>query len=492
MNESSSLSVAGDLNIESDATATGSLINNGTLTVSGTASSERYMTGNAWHVISPTFTGGSISDFIQNAGNAIPGKLVGETTSYGMMDYVESTNVWDSYYQESTLETLEKGKGYSVRRTSDGVVTFTGTINSGNQSVAITASGEGWNCIGNPYPSAIMMNDAADAANNFLRVNAITNLNLDGSYACVYVWDQASSTYKILGNTDYGGRNLGQNYLQSGQGFFVKSKTGGATISFTPAMQTHQPATTFKSAEVQWPGFELMATINGNTSSASITFNENMTTGLDVTYDAGLLRGSNGVNIYTRLVEDNGVDFAIQCLPDEFESLVIPLGIESSKSGDLVLSSALKDIPEGWIIMLEDRQEETMTKIDESLSLEIQVEEGMKSNGRFYIHINNEEEEEEVVEEEEEEESGETTSSKEKSISDIKAYFFDGFIYLSGEVRSGSTLGIYDIGGRNLGEHKLSEGRLNSIPASDLRSGIYLLRVNDGDNLIMKKVVVKQ
>jgi hypothetical protein len=41
-----------------------------------------------------------------------------------MMDYVESTNTWDSYYTAATIETLDKGKGYCLRRTSDGVVTL--------------------------------------------------------------------------------------------------------------------------------------------------------------------------------------------------------------------------------------------------------------------------------------------------------------------------------------------------------------------------------
>lgn len=486
ISETATLSVSGDLSIadggefkiESNATGTGSLIINGKSSVSGTASAERYMTGNAWHVVSPIFSRGNISDFITNANNSVP--VSG--SNYGMMDYVEPTNTWDSYYTAATTDTLERGKGYCLRRTSDGIVTFTGSIYSGTQNVDITCSGTGWNCIGNPYPSAIKMSNPDNPDDyNFLKENAVNNARLDASYACAYVWDPTSSTYKILGNSSRPGRDLGQNYLQVGQGFLVKSATGGATISFTAAMQTHQPTTSFKSAEVGWPGFELIAEINGKSSSATLTFNEKMTRGLDVTYDAGLLRGSSGVDIYTRLVEDNGVEFAIQCLPDDFENLIIPLGIESAFSGEMQLSAKYEGIPSEWSVILEDRQRGTMTDLDKGLSLLIESEEGAKISDRFYIHINNEENN-----------SGETTTSGEIKQQVFRAYYSEGLIYLSGDTDEGKTAGISDLAGRRLGEYKLSEGDLNSIPASNLKPGVYIVSVSGGESRRVCKVVVNQ
>ena len=74
---------------------------------------------------------------------------------------------------------------------------------------------------------------------------------------------------------------------------------------------------------------------NGNNSANTVVaFNNNMTKGLDPTYDAGLLRGNASVNLYSRLVDDNGVDFAIQSLPEQYNDLVIPLGVESKDGGE--------------------------------------------------------------------------------------------------------------------------------------------------------------
>ena len=170
------------------------------------------------------------------------------------------------------------------------------------------------------------MNAPAGTTSNFLGVNASSSL--DPNYACVYVWDPATSTYKILGNLPTGltsERSLDQHFLQAGQGFFVKAKEAGSTINFTYAMQSHQTGIALRSASTPWPMIALDITNNQTSTSATLAFNSQMTKGLDPTYDAGLLRGTNGLSLYSRLVEDNGVDFAIQCLPEEYSSLVIPV-----------------------------------------------------------------------------------------------------------------------------------------------------------------------
>ena len=98
------LSVSGSLTIQSSASNTGSLLINGTPT--GTVNMERYLTGNVWHVVSPTAAGGNISTFIQAAGNAI----AVNGSNYGMMDYNEATNAWKSYFTAATSGTLASGR----------------------------------------------------------------------------------------------------------------------------------------------------------------------------------------------------------------------------------------------------------------------------------------------------------------------------------------------------------------------------------------------
>ena len=256
------LTVNEDLDLESDDHGTASLINNGTLTAS-TITAQRYMTANKWHIISPIAATQTVAAFL-TANNNIPTS----SSNRGMMDYFTDENRWNSYYPNTgATGTMDAGKGYSARITSaDGVVTFSGTLTSGTKEVTLSKVGPGdWNCIGNPYPSAIGMNTIAGTTENFVTKNFGS---LDASYACVYVWDEdpsysGQSCYKIISNSEFtlpGKTNLSQNYVAPGQGFFVKARNPGTDITFTAAMQSHQPTKALKSAEKSWPGFQLTAT----------------------------------------------------------------------------------------------------------------------------------------------------------------------------------------------------------------------------------------
>ena len=255
------LTVTGTLILDASSTSgTASLINNGSLSA-GNIIAKNYLSSGKWHIISPIASGQSVSDFLTANAN-IPTKT-GTPDKRGLMDYNTADNTWNDYYPVSGASgTIDAGKGYSARIDANGVITFTGNITSSDYTkTGLITTGEGWNCIGNPYTSSISMNELADATNNFLTINAS---NLDASYACVYIWDEGTSSYKILGNSPVSlssGRYLTQNYVAPGQGFFVK--VIASSISFTTAMQSHQNNTAapfLKSAKVSWPVIKLNMT----------------------------------------------------------------------------------------------------------------------------------------------------------------------------------------------------------------------------------------
>jgi hypothetical protein len=132
-------------------------VNNGntlTFTTGATANVERSIPSANWHLISSPVSGLSPHAFASLAGNNIkPG-----TGDYDMAPYIEATDEWTPYVTSSHTTAMPAASGYSVRRTAAGTVTFSGTgIYTGPQTVGITcgATTNGWNCIGNPYTSAI-------------------------------------------------------------------------------------------------------------------------------------------------------------------------------------------------------------------------------------------------------------------------------------------------------------------------------------------------
>ncbi|ADQ80263.1 cell surface receptor IPT/TIG domain protein [Paludibacter propionicigenes WB4] len=465
----------GQLEIQSSSSGTGSLIVHGT--ASGKVWSDVYLTAAQWHIVAPSVNGGNISSFLSNSSNGISSKVEGSTTTYAIADYNEGSNAWKSYFTNATWGPFESGKGYLMRRDDANYVSFYGDIITGTKNVSLTKTGQGWNCIGNPYTSAIGMNASASSTENFLTKNSSI---FDPNYACVYIWDPVSSTYKIIGNLPSGlsnGRLLLQNYLQVGQAFFVKAKDASQTASFTPAMQWHQTNAPFKAPTVKtsWPGIALNVASLDVSSSAIIAFNEKMTKGLDPTYDAGLLRGTNGLSLYTRLVEDNGVDFAIQCLPENYSNLVIPVGVDCKVGGEITFSAETANLPAECKVVLEDKTNNTFTSLTDGATYKTTVAAGSTAVGRFYIH------------------TGLNTTTGTSGITtdtnSLKAYIANEAIIIEGEVGDQAIATLYNLQGLKVRVNPLQKGSLNSLPCSDLTKGIYLLIIQQNGETATRKLI---
>jgi hypothetical protein len=445
------------LTIAASATQTGSLIVNGTAT-GNTITVQSYLTGNAWHVVAPIVGGESIVTFMQNTDNAIAYK----NNNYGMTDYDVASNKWNPYFTASAGN-LTSGKGYLLRRSDNGLVSYTGSLATGTQSIALNTAGEGWNCVGNPYTSAISMNTTADAYNNFITMNATTNSNIDGSYAGAYIWDPSSLSYKIVGNADWGTRKLSLNYIAPGQGFFVKAASGATAVTFTTAMQSHQNGSvTVKAAKAVWPNIQLSVASGSATATAVLAFNQQMTNGLDVTYDAGLLRGTSGLNLYSRLVEDNGVDFAIQCLPTNYSGVNIPLGVECKEGGNITFSAETTELPADASFELFDSEANIATPITDKFLYVVNVEANANLVNRFYLRSKS---------------SSNTTSVNNVEYQTISAYANAKHIYING-AKAGSRAQLFDVNGRCVSNFKLNSAT-ETISAEQLTDGIYILKINE-------------
>jgi hypothetical protein len=163
----------------------------------------------------------------------------------------------------SASSTMEKGRGYIVRSSTNGILSanflgkpnngaFLKTIQRGNYSTAIpiglgiTVEDNNWNFLGNPYPSAI-------SADKFLIKNANNDSKIDGS---IWLWKHGiqptslvnpyyynfaanySSAdyikYNLMGATP---PNLFDGFIASGQGFMVSMLDNAGTTS-TPIPNT--------------------------------------------------------------------------------------------------------------------------------------------------------------------------------------------------------------------------------------------------------------
>ena len=465
INSSKTVSCPGTVELLSDNSNSASLLGNGIYAENITY--KRYLSGAKWHLISSPVGGQTISSFLTNTDNSI--SLSG--SNYAMMDYNTTGDEWNSYFTSDVSGNFGVGNGYCLRLDGNGVIKFEGACTNTNVEVAVSGNGNGWNLIGNPYSSAINATSATELT-NFLTINAS---KLDESYVAMYLWDEAdgydgsSNHYKIINNAGSG--SLTQNYIQVGQGFFVKAATT-TTVNFTPEMQNHQATVPLKNGDSPWPCITLVAEGDNNLSDTKIFFHETMGTGLDVGYDAGLLSDNINLDFYSWLVENNGVKFAIQCLPLLNEgSQTIPLGITSLPNKTIEIKAEKLDFPDNVSVVLEDKFENRMVELGSGQVYSI-VTTDLDDEGRLYLHIG-------------------TNTTSSKGINDnlytVIAFPSNNKIILKGPFVHKTKAAIYNLLGQQVALVDIHHGTTNDI-FLHLKDGVYIIYFEQEDFVFRKKI----
>ena len=452
----------GKISIKSDETGTGSLIVTLASSGSGVATAERWMETGKWNLVGSPVPGQTIADFLtKNANVATSG------TNRGMGDYNPNTDVW--FY--STVGNLVSGKGFCMRTNISSAVTFSGSILSGDQPIPVVA--DKWNCIGNPYTSAIQIGGAAP--DNFLTENGITHANID-PVSGIYVWEKDDSFNGVTGNYTAVSNATGEYQLQAGQAFFVKMNTGVNSVSFKPAMQIHSAELALKSTKGVWPTIKLVASVNNLKSSTVIAFNGSMTKGLDPTYDAALFSGGADLAVYTRLVEDYGIPFAIQALPNDYKSMVIPVGIDVKTGGEVIFSAELKNLSSECKVILEDKETKTFTDLTKG-NYKAAIVANSSFSDRFQLHTSD------LI----------SKLGNETLVGKLSAYAIRNTeIRVVGEVGNNAIARLYNLQGSVMQIENLKAGNLNVIATANIKNGIYMLSVEDQGKIQTFKLLIRE
>lgn len=494
------ITMDGVASIESNSeTSNGSMIVYGNLTSKQTGdyvTYHRYLnTGKYYMVSSPVLT----SAFNNNA-YLIKDRTSSPTEAFGV--YNEVGNVGPTYFPIGSIPPiLTNGKGYYIFTEANGTIPFRGALNKGTITTPVqrTAPRHGWNAVGNPYTSAIRITGDPLVDNNFLSVNQGP---LHKAYTAVYVWYE--NGYRVISNNDYpaiiypGGSLWGNrpdpDFAQPGQGFLVNVDTQEAThpdpnldvvpgflptdtnISFTSNMQLHHTGGLMKSAVKPWNGITLLANSGNQVQATVVAFHENMTTGLDPSYDVGAL-SSGSFRLYTDLVTDKqGIEFAIQSLPENsYETLEVPVGLNLPQGGNVSFKADGIILPEGVYPILEDRQLKVKTMLKTVAdAYTVSVPAQTAGIGRFYLSFGNLTPAEEV------------TQSEPR----YSAWFADRKIIIYGSVPREGTAILYDLKGRILGHYPLLKENRNEIAAQHLANGMYILHIQGETGTQVMKVVV--
>jgi hypothetical protein len=242
-------------------------------------------------------------------------------------------------------------------------------------------------------------------------------------------------------------------------------------------MQVHAGTTVLKSTKTANPEIKLIAVNDGKNLFTSIKFIAGTSKGLDPGYDAGLLQLDPAVALYTKLVDDIGADFMVQCLPDnDFSGMIIPVGIDSKAGGELVFSTELINLPSDCKVILEDKLSKTFTDLSKNV-YKTTVAANTTGADRFQIHT-----------------SYQTTGLSEAYFNgSLSAYAIRNVeIRVKGNVTNQAVASLYDVQGRLILTKRLEAGSLNVIKTPNIKTAIYMLFVKDNDKIQGFKIPVNE
>jgi len=318
---------SGDLIIQSDSTGDATMIDRGTLSVTGggTTKVERYVTGNVWHQISApnSNTQGTLFE--------------GSKLRY----YVESNNSWHKF--TPLTDTLNVMQGYKLKPivTDDTTFVYSGKTNTGTYSYNFTEDGKGRNFIGNPYPSVLDW-DEVDIPEELSAAFWVRDpsIGINGCYR-----------YYIKGGGD---ANTTSQYIASGQGFKVKAVDGPGTLTFDNSVRTHGGQAFYKGETSEGM---IILKISGNdvTTQMAIRYHPEASSGYDRNHDVHKLLHDESPEVPKLYSIDGDEVFAIHTVGSFDEVDSIPLGFHAGIEGEYTINATkIETIHPDIPVFLED------------------------------------------------------------------------------------------------------------------------------------------
>ena len=395
------------LTLLSDATGTALVVNSGAGLVTGsTATMQRHLVttnlGLGYRHYSSPVSGNSLTDlatasFIPSFSaayntSATPGQITPFPTVYGyeqarLASATSNYGAFDKGFFSpvtgATPDNFMVGRGYAVNLSGTEKVDFTGTLNSGDYTLALarnagpTAADAGWQLLGNPYPAPL----------DWGLVAPTDRPNLD---AAIYVVE-SSSQYGSSYRTSVNGMGSGSSLIGTAQGFFGRVSAGQTSGSVT--FRNSQRLTDFATQVAVRRGTsdprpQLRLTLSGASAALAdelVLYAEaGATADADREFDAIKLDNPSGLNLAT--LAATGQELAIDARP-ALSAASIPLAVRVPAAGTYHFTVAsLSNLPAGTELFLRDALSGTRTRLLAGTRYAAALA-GTSAPGRFFLDV---------------------------------------------------------------------------------------------------------
>lgn len=449
--------------------------------VTGNVTVQRYMRakGKTWRFVSAPVSGAPVSQLQDNF--SITGRFTGTSypctgcTSNGAsfklylptMINKALNSRFTQYPVNSNAEVLGVGRGYTAYMWESKNITWdlTGPINSGAINLPVTRAtstpsmeADGWNLVGNPYPSSIVWNGGAGW--NLTNISPTVNVPLPG----LDQW----ATYNYVDGTG----NLPGGIIAMGQAFWVYAYDNSPALTINEsAKTTTQGGYYYREGAPISRSSQLIVNLEGGglRSAAFLKTNQEATTGFDPMFDAPKLPGET---LSISLLDKSESRMLMHTLPVIDEQEDIELDVEVIDAGSYSISfESDGSLEAASRLYLVDKFTGSVNRVLGGSPYTFKASGAGSFNDRFFLTFN---------------------PVREFNIQDVVRVFPNpSERYVSIEVYQAESLGVelLDSQGRIVLTKQFNER--TDLDLADLPGGIYLVKVLTNQGNVIKRLAKK-
>ena len=475
---SGSFNAGGYLTLLSTAAGTALIDGSGAGEVLGNVTMQRYLaSGFGYKYFSSPFQADSVNDFSQEINLAAPFPDV-----YSFDESLSSAG-WINYTNPSGIFTPMAGYAVNFGSSSAPLtVSLTGVVNNHtvsspdlyNHNMPFT---QGFNLVGNPYPSPINWDVTA----------GWTKTNIDNAlyFFNAGTTDQYTGTYSsyVSGVSSDG---IAGNVISAMQGFFIHVSNGTFPVTGQLAVNNNarnlNPNTVFLGFTAPRGPSPLVRLTAGFADEVTISdpavfyFQEGGTRTFNNKLDALKLMNTHiGVpNLYA--VAADSAKLSIFALPDFPDSLlVIPLGLKTAKDGWITFRAAdLSNIPAGLYVYFFDAKTGTDQNLEKTPAYRLFLSSGSYEN-RFFLKFRTQE----------------LITDNGPGSGTFSAYGAAGSIFVDGHLGAGEkgSIAVIDLLGQVMYRQEISGDGYQALH-SNFMTGVYLVYFSTAKVSQVKKIFI--
>ena len=342
------------------------------------------------------------------------------------------------------------GKGYMMAISKDSYMNSTGVLNNGSVSIALTNQEEltpvynkGWNLVGNPYQAYL----------------DLSKVSASGTF---YIYDADKGVFAPVVDGSSANTDIPSKYIHPHQGFFMYTATD-ATFEFAPTMAGTEKSVTGsyyrgREDQINYPLVNIYAeNERGSRDLAVVEFNRPELGGAT---KVNCVRNTN----FQIAASLEGERYGLVFTPEGTER--VPVHFTTEEDGTFTLTWNTQN-GEFTSLLLVDNMTGTITDMlrTDHYTFEATTDDYAS---RFYLTYA-------------------VTAVDEYGEGDGTFAFFDGSEWI---VEGKGMLDVVDVQGRTLYSERLVNDK-NRVSLNGVAAGVYLLRVSDGTNTMVQKIVVR-